>query len=204
MIINSNLEDIIKKVLNDKNIFSTPYDRNKKRKLPEFFNNQEWKQLKYHFENDKKKEEYNNLVNENYNKVKKEYINSKWEKEFEKRYCALLNAYYSRKALLSQLFNTLEWYGVVVCNLPSMDDFGIMIERYSRAEVINFFCDKINREEAQWRKNAIKKALEYTCQLYDIGTPRETIAYFIRKLNALTEYWGLLDSYEQYEEQRRR
>ncbi|MEM4323965.1 MAG: hypothetical protein QW776_03140 [Candidatus Nitrosocaldus sp.] len=192
MIVNSNLEDIIKKAINDKRIFSTPYE---KRKLPEFFSNPEWKQLKCHFEKNNKRE-YNNLVNKRYNDVKKEYFSSKREKEFKKRYCALLNAYRSRQALLSKLFNTLEWYGVVDCNLPSMEDFGIMIERHSEAEVINFFCDKINREEKKWRKNAIKAALDYTCQLYKIGTPKESIAYFIRKLPSFIEYWELLDSYE--------
>lgn len=186
------LMDIIKRIINDKRIFNTPYCPYDKRYLEEFFPNKEWMEL-YNYYKEGGENSYKELINRRHERIKKQYERNKLGNDLNKRYNALLHAYCKKRQLLEELFNTLEWYGVVECKLPNMDDFGIVIERHSKEEVITFFCDKINRTTRSYQKNALKAVLSYTMELYEIGIPKETIAYFIRKLDSLVEYWGLLD-----------
>lgn len=58
----------------------------------------------------------------------------------------LKSAFDNKPHLLKQLFENLEWYGLVECKLPNMDSYGKVIERYSIATVKQYFVDKINRE----------------------------------------------------------
>lgn len=186
------LEEWVIRVLNDRRIFTTPYITKKKKKLPELFPNKEWEQLKEFYKNGDKIK-YTKLICEQLNKIEKEYYNTKWESELRIRSKALRDGYCNKQTLLEELFAKLKWYGVVVCNLPNMDDFGIVIERHGEEEVKYFFTDKIKRVKENYKRNALKAALQYTLELYSMNMPKESIAYFIRKLDSLIEYWGLLD-----------
>lgn len=44
------LDDVMKRVLNDPDIFGPPYDKNAKSTIPLLFETREWKQLKETFE----------------------------------------------------------------------------------------------------------------------------------------------------------
>ena len=95
-----------------------------------------------------------------------------------------------------QLFDNLDWYGLVECKLPkpsSMDDYGKVIERYDLSIVEHFFVDKISKESNPYRQKALRKLLEYVKELYDLNISVEEIAYFVRKLDSLEKYWEIIE-----------
>lgn len=91
--------------------------------------------------------------------------------------------------IVKQRLNLLKSFGVVQCNLPNMDDYGKVIERYNHSIVEQFFLDKIKRENREDRKKALVKVLEYVKELYNANVGIEEIAYFVRKLDSLKIFW---------------
>ncbi|CAB3287436.1 conserved protein of unknown function [Methanocaldococcus lauensis] len=191
----SKMDEIFKKVLNDRDIFDSPYDTHKKEHIPKLFEENDWKKLGELFKNGKK-DEYEKMIQDRINQIKYNEQNADdWRKtkidELEKRAKWLINAYDNKQHLLKQLFETLEWYGLVECYLPNMNDYGKVIERYDKSIVIEYFMDKIKKSQFP-RNRALEKVLNYVVELYDAGVPREKIAFFVRKLNSLTKYWEVI------------
>ena len=191
----SKIDEIFKKVLNDIDIFNSPYDSHKKDTIPKLFESNDWKKLKELYEKGKKNE-FEETIQDRINQIKVNEQSAKsWRKErireLEERAKWLKNAYDNKPHLLKQLFETLEWYGLVECKLPNMNDFGLVIERYEKSIVLEYFTNKI--EKSPFPKNrALRKVLNYIMELYDAGVPREKIAFFVRKLNSLEKYWEVI------------
>ena len=192
----SKLDEVFKRVLNDTAIFDSPYDKNQRARIPKLFEGENWQELGKLFR-EKKKVEFEQMINERINEIKnQERNNDRWRKkqidELERRSDYLKNAFSEKPYLLQQLFGTLSWYGLVKCKLPTMDNYGKIIERYEISIIEQFFIDKIKR--ARFPENlALERVLEYVKELLKSGvSPLET-AYFIRKLNTLDKYWEVIE-----------
>jgi len=202
----SDMDTILKKILNDRDIF---YHEK------EIFTKSEWNLLREKFIN-KNLEEFKNIKNiiqgkiNEYNQKINQATNNKEKEKFQraKKLCqSLINAIpefdksgklvkHGKPNLLNTLFEYLDSFGLVKSNLPSssaMDDYGKVIERYDISIVEQYFLDKISRENNLHTKNALKKLLEYVKELYQSNQSPLEIAYFIRKLNSLTTLWEVLN-----------
>ncbi|GIU72685.1 MAG: hypothetical protein KatS3mg003_2234 [Candidatus Nitrosocaldaceae archaeon] len=179
------LQDILRKILNDRDIFATPHN------LEPLIDSDTWSRLRELVKNGKR-DEFISLIDERYKKVRNYY----YKKESESllfRYNSLKKAYDNRQTLLKELLDNLGWFGLVYHNLPNMNEIGVIIERYTDDVVKAYFQDKIDREDNPDKKNALRKVLMYYIEMRKCNIPRSVIAYFIRKLNTLVNYWGLLD-----------
>jgi len=199
----SNMDIILKKILNDRDIFYPD---------EEIFTKSEWNLLREKFIN-KNLEEYKNIIqrkSNEYNQKINQAAKNKEKEKFQraKKLCqSLINAIPEfdksgklvkpgKPNLLNTLFEYLDFFGLVKSNLPSssaIDDYGKVIERYEIGTVTQFFLDKIERESDKYKKKALKKLLEYVKELYQSNQSPLEIAYFIRKLNSLTTLWEVLN-----------
>lgn len=178
----SKMDKIFKRVLNDKDIFWP------KREL---FTEEEWRKLK---NKSHRPEEYKSEIK---NKIDSLEVVEKRSSDSRKREISeekqllnnLLYTLEQKPHTLNQMFNYLNSYGLVKCNLPSMDDYGKVIERYDISIVEQFFLDKIKRENNRHKKKALRKVLEYVKELYNSNHSALEIAYFVRKLNSLITFW---------------
>lgn len=182
----SKIDEIFKKVLNDRSIFWI---------REAIFNETEWAELKIVKD---KPEEFKKITDNKINskKIKDIANNEKKKNDLEKclKLCeALKSALNEKPNILKQKFDYLNSYGLVKCNLPNMDDYGKVIERYGISTVEHFFLDKIKRENDIHKKKAIEKVLEYVKELYNANYSPLEIAYFVRKLNSLTNFWEVLN-----------
>ncbi|HRU92270.1 MAG TPA: hypothetical protein P5268_04450 [Candidatus Marinimicrobia bacterium] len=192
----SKMDEVLKKVLNNEDIFNSPYDKRSRSTIPVLFRGVEWNQeLRSFFEkNDKGK--YIELIDSRIQNIRQSEKNAnQWRKEkikyLETLADCLKNAFNDKRNLLQQLFNNLNWFGLVECKLPEMDDYGKVVERYDIVIVEQYFIDKINRISFPHNK-ALSNVLEYVKDLYNSNVSTEEIAYFVRKLNSLTTYWEVL------------
>lgn len=179
------LDEIVKRVLNDSDIFYMYYT---------IFGNSEWKDLQ-------EKHSQGDLA----------YMTSKIDQKLEalerelsyqsrgkKRLTdaisltkALKNAVHYKPYILERMFTTLERFGLVKCNLPNMEDYGKVIENHSQATVDQFFLHNIKKAR-HYEKSALRKALEYVRELYALNCGILEIAFFVRKLNSLTEFFKVI------------
>ena len=202
----SKMDKVFKKVLNDRDIFDSLWDRKKKKPIPKLFEEEEWGVLRNIFEdivkNNKdnikeKKKEFIEEVNKRKKEIEKlKGKNDWWDdkiEKLEKRAEWLKYALDEKPNLLKNLFENLEWYGLAECKLPNMNDYGRVIERYDISTVEQYFIDKIYKAH-NTRGKALEKVLEYVKELHSAGVPSEEIAYFVRKLESLTKYWEIIES----------
>jgi uncharacterized protein Yka (UPF0111/DUF47 family) len=192
----SKLDEVFKKVLNDRDIFDSLYDKNAKKLIPKLFEGSEWKELGELFK-EGKKDDFISKIDTKLKEIdEKEEGANKWRSdrinELKQRAKWLKSAFDNKPHLLKQLFENLEWYGLVECKLPNMDSYGKVIERYDLSTVEQYFLDKINRSSRPQNK-ALEKVLEYVKELYNDGVSPEEIAYFVRKLDSLTKYWEVIE-----------
>ena len=192
----SKMDEVFKKVLNDRDIFDSPYDRNKRDNIPKLFEEDSWKVLGRLF-NEGKRDEFINKVDSRIREIEnQEQGTNSWRREkineLKQRGEWLKSAFDNKPHLLKQLFENLEWYGLVECKLPTMDSYGKVIERYNITMVEQYFVDKIKRSSYP-QNRALEKVLEYVKELYIAGISPEEIAYFVRKLNSLTKYWEVIE-----------
>lgn len=192
----SKMDEVFKRVLNDKDIFDSPYDRNKGKTIPKLFDEKYWEELRKLFKA-RNKDKFSQMVENRISELEKQDHNaSTWRRQKIselKQYAEWLKRAFDEKpCLLEDLFETLSWYGLVECKLPTMDDYGKVIERYELSIVLQFFSDKIGR--AKFPQNrALKKILEYVKELFSLGFSPEEIAYFIRKVDSLEKYWEIIE-----------
>lgn len=179
----SKMDEIFKKVLNDRDIFWIK---------KEIFNETEWNELKKSKDNP---DDFIRIVESKIKSFENEMNNAadNNKKDFEKsiKLCkGLKSAIKQNPNILDQMLDTLKSYGVVVSNLPNnMDDYGKVIERYGISTIEQFFFDKIKRANDKYKKRALGKVLEYVKELYNFNRSSLEIAYFVRKLDSLTIFW---------------
>jgi hypothetical protein len=189
------LDDVVKQVLNDPDIFGPPYDRNQRSYIPLLFPKESWKELNTSFEK-KDKTAFNSLVDKQMQYLRNEAYHSQgWRKnQIEKSLSlgeSLKKAFETKPNLLSQLLNVFDSFGLIECKLPNMEDFGKIIENHAKATIEQFFLYKI--EKAPWdQKRALKKVFEYMKELYAMNLDVLEIAFFVRKLNSLTEFMEVI------------
>jgi len=192
----SKIDEVFRKVLNDREIFDSLYDRNTEELIPKLFEGDSWKELGRLFSEGKKDE----FMEKIYSRIKEienqERGTSKWRcdriNELKQRTVWLKSAFDNKPNLLKNLFENLEWYGLVECKLPNMDQYGKVVERYNISVVEQYFIDKIKRS-SRLQKKALEKILDYIKELYNSGVSPEEIAYFVRKINSLAKYWEVIE-----------
>jgi hypothetical protein len=184
------LDEIMKRVLNDSDIFYVSYT---------IFDEAEWKNVGEEFQKgnfdevnariDKKIKQLQGTLNSERNRKKKETL----EKAI-KLTAALKSAINNKPHILKQMFLNLDRFGVVKSNLPSssvLEDFGKVIENHNRSTVEQYFLSKIDRAGG-YQKRALRKTLEYVKELYAMNLNILEIAFFIRKLNSLTQFMEVI------------
>jgi len=189
------LDDVMRRILNDSSIFSPPWDGNARSAIPLLLETEDWKRLKEAFEI-KDKDSFNSIVDNQCQKLQqKEQNANRWRKgkirgtiELGK---SLKKAYDQKPYILEQMFDKLDLFGLVECKLPNMEDYGKVIENHNRSTVEQYFLSKIDRAKG-YKKHALRKTLEYVKELYAMNLDILEIAFFIRKLNSLTQFMEVI------------
>lgn len=178
------LDDIMRRMLNDSDIFYISYP---------IFDDTEWKELGREYQGGN----FDNVTRKIDQKIKslksesRSQRNGKRNKEAIQLIEALKSAANNKPYILEQMFFALDKFGVVQCNLPStstMEDFGKVIENNNRSIVEQFFLYKIDKENNRFKRKALKKLLEYVKELHAMNFDILEIAFFIRKINSLTQF----------------
>ena len=192
----SKIDEVFRKVLNDREIFDSPYDKNTRAPIPKLFEGNSWKELERLF-NEGRKDEFIEKIDSRIREIEnQERSASGWRRnkinELKQRAEWLKSAFDSKPHLLKDSFENLRWYGLVECKLPRMEDYGKVIERYDISIVEQYFVDKIKR--ASFPQNrALEKILEYVKELHTAGISPEEIAYLVRKIDSLAKYWEVIE-----------
>lgn len=178
------LDEIMRRVLNDSDIFHMYYT---------IFNDAEWKDLREKYSQGVLA--YNDRIDEKMKEMKRE-LNSPGSRrrnleEAIRRTDALKTAVQNKRYILERILTTLDRFGLVKCNLPNMEDYGRVIENHSQATVEQFFLYNIKRARG-YKKSALRKILEYVKELYALNCGILEIAFFVRKLNSLTEFFEVI------------
>lgn len=189
------LDDVIIRILNDPDIFSPPYDKNARSTIPLLFETEEWERLKEAFER-KDKDSFNSIVDNKCQELQQKAKNANhWRNKKIKdtiELGALLKEAYDQKPyLLEQMLDKLDSFGLVECKLPNMEDYGKVIENHPLATVEQYFISKIDRA-AGYKKRPLRKTLEYVKELYAMNLDVIEIAFFVRKLNSLTQFMEVI------------
>lgn len=194
------LDEVMREILNDRDIFDFPYDRDNRTHIV-VFNSNEWTALKKDFET-ARVDSFKQKIEEKKSSLEKEKQlakrNVRWPKKVERLEHAikltesLENAWDKKPHLLRQLFDTLNSFGELECHLPNMDDYGRVVENYKLSIVESYFLDKINATRKQGEVKALRKLLEYVKKLYGMKLDTLEIAFFVRKLNSLKQYTEVL------------
>jgi len=209
----SKIDEVFKKVLNDRDIFDSPCDKNTRAPIPKLFKGDSWKELGRLF-NEGRKDEFIEKIDSRIREIEDQERRARgdsriremedqerrareWRRnkinELKQRAEWLKSAFENKPHLLKNLFENLEWYGLVERKLPRMEDYGKVIERYDISIVEQYFVDKIRRESDSHKRRALEKVLEYVKELHTAGISPEEIAYLVRKLNSLTKYWEVIE-----------
>jgi len=203
----SRMDEVFRRVLNDRDIFDTPpYDTHARKPIPKLFEGDSWKELGKLF-SEGRKDEFMEKIDSRIREIENQERRARGGRrdkinELKQRAEWLKSAFENKPHLLKQLFDNLEWYGLVKCYLPSsMDDYGKVIERHNISTVEHYFVDKIKGEVSykhgqrylSKRGKALEKVLEYIKELYDSGLHPVEIAFFVRKLNSLVTYWEVIE-----------
>jgi len=190
------LDEIMRSVLNDSDIFSTPYDKETRSNLPLLFESEEWKKLKDIFDK-RDKNSFNSIIEKRCQGLEqKERDANRWRKNKIREIInlgqSLKKAYDQKPHILEQLFDKLDSFGIIECKLPNMEDYGKVIENHNRSTVEQYFLYKIDKEKNKFRRKALKKTLEYLKELYTMKLDTLEIAFFIRKLDSLTQFMEVI------------
>ena len=194
--ITKTLDDVMKRILNDTDVFSPPYDKNARSAIPLLFETNEWKQLKNAFEA-RDQNSFNSIVENQCQKLQQKEQNARGRRKNQINDMlslgnSLKKAYDQKPYVLKEMFDKLDSYGIVECNLPNMEDYGEVIENHSCSTVEQYFLSKIDRASGFHQKRALRKTLEYVKELYAMNLDILEIAFFIRKLNSLTQFMEVI------------
>jgi hypothetical protein len=89
--------------------------------------------------------------------------------------------------LVRDLAQRLDTFGPLRPNLPNMEDFGKVIEGHSRPTAEQFFLYKIQKEKDNRRRAALTALFEVVKGLYEQRVDPLEIAFFVRKIESLTQ-----------------
>jgi hypothetical protein len=89
--------------------------------------------------------------------------------------------------LVRDLVDQLDTFGPLRSNLPNMEDFGKVIEGYGRSTAEQFFLYKIQKEKSPRRRDALIALFEVVKELYEQHVSPLEIAFFVRKVDSLTQ-----------------
>lgn len=89
--------------------------------------------------------------------------------------------------LVRDLADHLDAFGPLRPNLPNMEDFGKVIEGHGRPTAEQFFRYKIQKEKEQRRRDALVALFEVVKELYEQHVSPLEIAFFVRKVDSLTQ-----------------
>ncbi len=108
--------------------------------------------------------------------------------ENNKAFLVSLKRYVNRGSILvEQLVDQLDSFGPLRTNLPDMEDFGKVLEGHGRPIAEQYFLYKIQKEKDQCRRNALAALFEVVKELYDQHVNPLEIAFFVRKVESLTQ-----------------
>jgi hypothetical protein len=179
------MDEILKSVLNDSDIFFMYFT---------IFDNSEWKDLREKY-SQKDFTYITSKFDQKLKALKREFNSQRSRKERLKEAItctkALKNAVHDKPYILERLLTTLDKFGMVTCNLPNMEGYGRVIENRSPATVEQFFLYNI-RKARSYEKSALLKVLEYVKELYALNYGILEIAFFVRKLNSLEEFFKMI------------
>ncbi|MCX7732446.1 MAG: hypothetical protein N2248_04710 [candidate division WOR-3 bacterium] len=165
----SEFDKIFRRVLNDQEIF---YVEQK------IFNKDEWSKLREALNQNKIQDIKNRIEEKNHPLCER-----------------LLGLVEKCPEIFRQMLEYLDCFEGVKCNLPNMDDYGKVIERYSQKTAELYFCDKIKREKDSHKRRALERVLNYVKELYNANLSPLEIAYFVRKLESLTIFREVSDEH---------
>ncbi len=181
------LDDIMKRVLNDPDVFGLPFDKNLSINIPLLFPRESWKHLKATFKK-KDKTAFNSLIDGQLQNLGYEISRSPyWRRRQIEIGESLKKAFETKPNLLSQLFDLFDSFGIFDCKLPNMEDYGKVIENHTKPTVEQFFLYQIDKAN-RYQKRALKRIFEYVKELYNMNLDVLEIAFFVRKLNSLKEF----------------
>ncbi len=177
------IESAMRRVLNDRRIFWMPQ---------ELINKSQWAQFRRALENADmnmavpvldaaEKAVIARIKNERDNKKRSHLEDAKAV------LTGLRNYANEGSILVRNLVDRLDTFGTLRPNFPNMEDFGKVIEGYSRAIVEQFFLYKIDKEKDQRRRDALAAIFEVVKELYSQHVDLLEIAFFVRKLESLTQ-----------------
>src|SRR3990170_8516755 len=113
------LDNVMKRVLNDPDVFGPPFDRNLRSQIPLLFQKENWKELKATFE---KRDEsvFNSLIDKQMQNLRNEASRSQyWRKSQIERLLllgeSLKKAFETKPNLLSLLFDVFDSFGLIEC-----------------------------------------------------------------------------------------
>jgi len=181
---NKTLEDIIKRILNDPDVFYIRYT---------IFNSAEWDELSKEYQKGNL-DNVTSKIGQKINSLETKFKSQRNDRRLQnaiKLAEGLKNAIKNKPYILKQMFSTLEKFSLIKCNLPTMEDYGKIIENHNRSTVEQFFLYKIDRARG-YQKRALRKTLEYLEELYAMNLNILEIAFFIRKLNSLTQFMEVI------------
>ncbi len=184
------LEEATRRVLNDRRIFWMPQ---------ELINKAEWVKIREAFSRSDSLVTLKVIAQAKDNLAKKiSAEKDPKEKQHLEEARRLLNGLEDqvRKAspTVRQLLEQLESFGPLVCNLPNLEDFGKVIEGHGRPTAEQFFLYKIQKEKDQRRRQALTALFEVLRELYDRRVEPLEIAFFVRKIDSLTQLVEVLKS----------
>lgn len=186
--IETSLEKITRRILNDPDIFYIDYT---------VFNENDWNEMKEKHKNGET-EDVKNKIQRKINDLETEIAatrNNRGKEKIEKAKKlteSLKDALDNRPYIAKQIFSMLDKFGVVKCNLPRMEDYGKVIEIHSWEIAEQFFLYKIGKTGNNYEKKALIKVLEYIKEIRANKIDILEIAFFVRKLNDLTQFWEVL------------
>ena len=182
------LEAAIRQVLNDRRIFGM---------AEQLIGEAKWSEFREALrKNDKTRigsilESSENAINAH---ISKERDDKKRERLQEARKLLIgLKACISKDSILiHDLADQIDSFGPLRFNLPNMEDFGKIIEGHSRPVAEQFFLYKIDKEKDQRRRAALAALLDVVKGLYEKRVDPLEIAFFVRKMESLTQIMEVL------------
>jgi hypothetical protein len=181
--ISNPLEEAICRVVNDRRIFSMPQ---------ELITKPEWIKLNMALKHSNKNAALEIIERSKDSLVRR--IETEKDAKKNRRLSAcqeLLNNFATKieqgSPIMEQLLERMESFGPIRCNLPNMEDYGKVIEGYGRPTAEQFFLSKIKKERNQQRSRALEALLGVVRVLYDQRVDPLEIAFFVRKIDSLTQ-----------------
>ena len=89
------------------------------------------------------------------------------------------------RAHLTRVCAHMNDFGVLQCQLPSMDQYGYIVEREPRPAVEQFLAYKIERADKRWNREALRRLMEHLAWGYQAGISPQHLGFLVRKAESL-------------------